>query len=280
MTRCRTAKAWAAPRPDVVSSIINTAECHLASDAGHVMRCALLEKTQAPTDQAPHKCESVYCRSRLCRIEASITSERAREKGAHETRATRTCVRRQIWSFGRRSRARRDSQGDGRGAIRRGPAHAGHAPCGSAAQPAPACAPAQHRHYRRRGSAGRQGGRHRRRHSAEKMGLLPARSLSARDRQGPVRRRRGRGRSGARPADRARGDRPDQGRVRGAARRAVAGRGARAARARARRCARHVAHHFAFERGDVDAGFKASDVCRRHVAKRAPWNTSLETIGA
>ena len=42
----------------------------------------------------------------------------------------------------------------------------------------------------------------------------------------------------------------------------------------------NVAHHFAFERGDVDAGFKASDVMVEGTWESArQWHTSLETIG-
>ena len=42
----------------------------------------------------------------------------------------------------------------------------------------------------------------------------------------------------------------------------------------------NVAHHFAFERGDVDAGFKASDVVVEGTWESArQWHTSLETIG-
>ena len=42
----------------------------------------------------------------------------------------------------------------------------------------------------------------------------------------------------------------------------------------------NVAHHFAFERGDVDAGFKASDVVVEGTWQSArQWHTALETIG-
>jgi CO/xanthine dehydrogenase Mo-binding subunit len=42
----------------------------------------------------------------------------------------------------------------------------------------------------------------------------------------------------------------------------------------------NVAHHFAFERGDVDAGFKASDVIVEGTWQSGrQWHTSLETIG-
>jgi len=42
----------------------------------------------------------------------------------------------------------------------------------------------------------------------------------------------------------------------------------------------NIAHHFAFERGDVDAGFKASDVVVEGTWQSArQWHTSLETIG-
>lgn len=42
----------------------------------------------------------------------------------------------------------------------------------------------------------------------------------------------------------------------------------------------NVAHHFAFERGDVDAGFKASDVIVEGTWESArQWHTALETIG-
>ena len=42
----------------------------------------------------------------------------------------------------------------------------------------------------------------------------------------------------------------------------------------------NVAHHFAFERGDVDGGFKASDVIVEGTWQSArQWHTSLETIG-
>ncbi len=42
----------------------------------------------------------------------------------------------------------------------------------------------------------------------------------------------------------------------------------------------NVAHQFAFERGDVDAGFKASDVIVEGTWQSArQWHTSLETIG-
>ena len=42
----------------------------------------------------------------------------------------------------------------------------------------------------------------------------------------------------------------------------------------------NVAHHFAFERGDVDAGFKASDVIVDGTWQSArQWHTALETIG-
>ena len=42
----------------------------------------------------------------------------------------------------------------------------------------------------------------------------------------------------------------------------------------------NIAHHFAFERGDVDAGFKASDVVVEGTWESArQWHTALETIG-
>src|SRR5258705_6128759 len=42
----------------------------------------------------------------------------------------------------------------------------------------------------------------------------------------------------------------------------------------------NVAHHFAFERGEVDAGFKASDVIVEGTWQSArQWHTALETIG-
>ncbi|MDB5809293.1 MAG: 4-hydroxybenzoyl-CoA reductase [Betaproteobacteria bacterium] len=42
----------------------------------------------------------------------------------------------------------------------------------------------------------------------------------------------------------------------------------------------NVAHHFKFERGDVDAGFKASDITVEGTWQSArQWHTSLETIG-
>ncbi len=42
----------------------------------------------------------------------------------------------------------------------------------------------------------------------------------------------------------------------------------------------NVAHHFAFERGDVDAGFKASEVVVEGTWESArQWHTALETIG-
>ncbi|HEV2008886.1 MAG TPA: xanthine dehydrogenase family protein molybdopterin-binding subunit, partial [Burkholderiales bacterium] len=42
----------------------------------------------------------------------------------------------------------------------------------------------------------------------------------------------------------------------------------------------NVAHHFAFERGDVDAGFKASDAIVEGTWQSArQWHTALETIG-
>jgi CO/xanthine dehydrogenase Mo-binding subunit/CO/xanthine dehydrogenase FAD-binding subunit len=42
----------------------------------------------------------------------------------------------------------------------------------------------------------------------------------------------------------------------------------------------NLAHHFAFERGDVDAGFKASDVTVEGTWESArQWHTALETIG-
>ncbi len=42
----------------------------------------------------------------------------------------------------------------------------------------------------------------------------------------------------------------------------------------------NVAHHFAFERGDVDGGFRASDVIVEGTWQSArQWHTSLETIG-
>ncbi len=42
----------------------------------------------------------------------------------------------------------------------------------------------------------------------------------------------------------------------------------------------NIAHHFAFERGDVDAGFKASDVIVEGTWESArQWHTALETIG-
>ena len=42
----------------------------------------------------------------------------------------------------------------------------------------------------------------------------------------------------------------------------------------------NVAHHFSFERGDVDAGFKASDVIVEGTWQSArQWHTALETIG-
>ena len=42
----------------------------------------------------------------------------------------------------------------------------------------------------------------------------------------------------------------------------------------------NVAHHFAFERGDVDSGFKASDIVVEGTWQSArQWHTSLETIG-
>ncbi len=42
----------------------------------------------------------------------------------------------------------------------------------------------------------------------------------------------------------------------------------------------NIAHHFSFERGDVDAGFKASDVIVEGTWESArQWHTALETIG-
>ena len=42
----------------------------------------------------------------------------------------------------------------------------------------------------------------------------------------------------------------------------------------------NIAHHFAFERGDVDAGFKASDAIVEGIWQSArQWHTALETIG-